>query len=135
MTKQEIKDESKNTEGNPQIKSRIRTLQFQMSRKRMMQAVPEADVVITNPTHYAVALKYNPEKDRAPMVVAKGKNLIAFKIREIAIAHDIPIVEDPPLARALFSAVDIDQELPSKFFQAVAEVLAYVYKLKNKKLN
>lgn len=135
MTKQEIKEETKNTEGDPQIKSRIRTLQFQMARQRMMQEVPKADVVITNPTHYAVALKYEQGKMGAPKVVAKGQNNLALKIREIAREHAVPIVEDPPLAQALYKSVDLDQEVPMQFFQAVAEVLAYVYKLKKKKLN
>jgi flagellar biosynthetic protein FlhB len=135
MTRQEVQDENKQSEGDPQIKSRIRSLQIRMSRSRMMQAVPEADVVITNPTHYAVALKYQLEKDQAPRLVAKGQNRIAQRIKEIAVENNIPIVEDPPLARSLFKAVEIDQEIPAKFFQAVAEVLAYVYKLKNKKLN
>ncbi len=135
MTKQEVKDESKQTEGDPKIKSRIRSMQIQMSRNRMMQAVPEADVVITNPTHYAVALKYDLEKNTSPKLVAKGQNLIAQKIKEVARENDIPVVEDPPLARALYKAVEIDQEIPQKFFQGVAEILAYVYKLKNKKLN
>ncbi|GAB4364610.1 MAG: flagellar biosynthesis protein FlhB [Calditrichia bacterium] len=135
MTKQEVKDEMKQTEGDPKVKSRIRSMQIQMARSRMMQAVPEADVVITNPTHYAVALGYQPEKDQAPRVVAKGQNYIALRIKEIAQENDVPILEDPPLAKALFKAVEIDQEIPAKFFQAVAEVLAYVYKLKNKTLN
>lgn len=135
MTKQEVKDEMKQNEGNPEIKGKIRSKQIQMARNRMMQAVPEADVVITNPTHFAVALRYNSEKDGSPRVIAKGRNLIAQKIKEIAMEHDIPIVEDPPLARALFKAVELEEEIPAKFFQAVAEVLAYVYKLKNKKLN
>jgi flagellar biosynthetic protein FlhB len=135
MTKQEIKDENKQTEGDPKVKSRIRIMQLRMARSRMMQAVPKADVVITNPTHYAIALKYKPELDQAPRLVAKGQNLIALKIKEIAMEHGIPIVEDPPLAKALYQVVELEQEIPSKFFQAVAEVLAYVYKLKNKKLN
>jgi flagellar biosynthetic protein FlhB len=135
MTKQEIKDENKQTEGDPKVKSRIRTMQLRMARTRMMKAVPEADVVITNPTHFAVALKYKPETDQAPRLVAKGQNLIAQKIKEIAEEYNIPIVEDPPLAQALYKAIELEQEVPSKFFQAVAEVLAYVYKLKNKKLN
>lgn len=135
MSKQEVKDEEKQTEGDPQVKSRIGSLQIQMSRNRMMQAVPDADVVITNPTHYAVALKYQIEHDPAPRVVAKGQNRIAEKIKEIALANGVGIVEDPPLARALYKAVEIDQEIPAKFFQAVAEVLAYVYKMKNKKLD
>lgn len=135
MTKQEIKEESKQTEGDPKIKSKIRSMQLQMSRNRMMQAVPEADVVITNPTHYAVALTYEPDSHRSPKVVAKGRNNIALKIKEIARENDVPIVEDPPLARSLYKSVELDQEIPTQFFQAVAEVLAYVYKLKNKKLN
>jgi len=135
MTKQEVKDEMKNAEGDPQVKSRIRSIQFQMARQRMMQEVPKADVVITNPTHFAVALKYEVGKMGAPKVIAKGQNHLALKIREIAIENGIPIVEDPPLARALYKSVDIDQEVPVQFFQAVAEVLAYVYKLNKKKLN
>jgi len=135
MTKQEVKDETKNAEGDPQVKSRIRSIQFQMARQRMMQEVPKADVVITNPTHFAVALKYEVGKMGAPKVVAKGQNHLALKIREIAIENGVPIVEDPPLARALYKSVDIDQEVPVQFFQAVAEVLAYVYKLNKKKLN
>ncbi len=135
MTKQEVKDESKQTEGDPQIKSRIRSLQIQMARNRMMQAVPKADVVITNPTHYAVALMYQADKDQAPRVVAKGQNHIALRIKELAQEHDVPIVEDPPLAQALYKTVEIDREIPARFFQAVAEVLAYVYKMKNKTLN
>ncbi len=134
MTKQEVKDELKQTEGDPKVKSRIRSMQLQMTRNRMIKLVPEADVVITNPTHYAVALKYQPEKDNAPKLIAKGMNLIAEKIKQIATEHDIPIVEDPPLARALYKTVELDQEIPEKFFQAVAEILAYVYKLKNKTL-
>ncbi len=135
MTKQEVRDETKQTEGDPKIKSRIRSLQYKMARNRMMQAVPEADVVITNPTHYAVALKYEPGQNAAPKVVAKGQNHLALKIKEVARQHEVPIVEDPPLARALYQAVELEQEIPAKFFQAVAEVLAYVYKLKNKTLN
>ncbi len=134
MTRQEVKDEHKQTEGDPKLKSRIRAMQMQMSRNRMMQEVTTADVVITNPTHYAVALKYQPEKMNAPLVVARGRNLIALKIREIAQKHQIPIVEDPPLAQALYKAVELNQEVPARFFQAVAEILAYVYKAKNKKL-
>ncbi|MFZ0389257.1 MAG: flagellar biosynthesis protein FlhB [Calditrichia bacterium] len=135
MTKQEIKDEMKQTEGDPKIKSKIRSLQMQMSRNRMMAAVPEADVVITNPTHFAVALRYQGDKENSPRVVAKGRNRIAQKIKEIAGENGVTIVEDPPLARALFKAVEIDEEIPAKFFQAVAEVLAYVYRLKNKRMN
>ena len=132
MTKQEVKDESKQQEGNPQVKSKIRSLQLKMLMNRMMQAVPQADVVITNPTHFAVALKYEAGKMMAPRVVAKGQNLIALKIKQIAEENAVPIVEDPPLARALYKSVDINQEIPETFFQAVAEVLAYVYKMKNR---
>ncbi|GAB4175759.1 MAG: flagellar biosynthesis protein FlhB [Calditrichia bacterium] len=132
MSKQEVKDENKQTEGDPQIKSAIRKKQLQMAVRRMMQEVPKADVVIANPTHYAIALKYDNQKMDAPLVVAKGKDEIALRIRQIAEENDVPIVEDPPLARALFDAVEIDRPIPEKFFQAVAEVLAYVYKLKGK---
>ncbi len=135
MTKQEVKDEHKQSEGDPKIKSRIRSMQMQMTRNRMMQEVSTADVVITNPTHYAIALKYETEKMVAPRVVAKGRNHVALKIRKIAEDNDIPIVEDPPLARALYKMVELGQEVPEQFFQAVAEVLAYVYKAKNKRLD
>ncbi|NIS39051.1 flagellar biosynthesis protein FlhB, partial [Candidatus Saccharibacteria bacterium] len=134
MSKQEVKDENKQLEGDPKIKSRIRSLQMEMARNRMMQEIPKADVVITNPTHYAIALKYNPEAMQAPKLVAKGRNNIAHKIREVAREHNIPIMEDPPLAQAIYKTVELNQQLPERFFQAVAEVLAYVYKLKNKSL-
>jgi flagellar biosynthesis protein FlhB len=129
MTKQEVKDEFKNMEGNPEIKGKIRSLQFQMSKKRMMSAVPTASVVVTNPTHYAVALKYKPEEDAAPKVVASGVDGVAFKIKEIAMEHNIPIVENPPLARELYAKVKPEQSIPDNLFQAVAEVLVYVMKL------
>ncbi|MDD3733258.1 MAG: EscU/YscU/HrcU family type III secretion system export apparatus switch protein, partial [candidate division Zixibacteria bacterium] len=134
MSKQDIKDENKDTEGSPQIKARIRQMQREMARRRMMQEIPKADVVITNPTHLAVALKYDPAEMQAPMVVAKGERLIAEKIKEIAYEHDIPVIEDKPLARALFKMCDIGQLVPANLYRAVAEVLAYVYRLKNKTL-
>jgi len=134
MSKQDIKDENKDTEGSPQIKGRIRQLQREMARRRMMQEIPKADVVITNPTHLAVALKYDPAEMQAPMVVAKGERLIAEKIKEIAYEHDIPVIEDKPLARALFKMCDIGQLVPANLYRAVAEVLAYVYRLKGKTL-
>lgn len=127
MSKQEIKDEHKQMEGDPQVKSRIRKVQMQMSQKRMMQNVPDADVVITNPTHYAVAVRYNQSKDRAPVVVAKGTDHLALKIKEIAMNHKIQIVENPPLARELYKQCDVDQAIPEKLYKAVAEVLAFVY--------
>ncbi len=128
MSKQEIKDEMKQLEGNPEIKAKIRQIQMEMARKRMLAEVPKADVVITNPTHYAVALKYEQSQGRAPKIVAKGTDLIALKIREIAREHGVQIVENPPLARELYRKVEIDQEIPEQFYQAVAEVLAFVYK-------
>lgn len=127
MTKQEVKDEAKDTEGDPKIKAKIRSIQMQMAQQRMMSAIPTADVVVTNPTHYAVALKYDKLKAPAPMVVAKGVDFVAFKIREIAQNNKIPIVENRPLARALYKLVPIDGIIPSDMFVAVAEVLAYVY--------
>ncbi|PID72040.1 MAG: flagellar biosynthesis protein FlhB [Desulfobulbus propionicus] len=133
MTKQEIKEEMKETEGDPHIKSKIRSIQQQLARSRMMAAVPEADVVITNPTHYAVALKYDAKTMDSPKVVAKGQQLVAGKIRELAKEHDIPIVENPPVARLLHSKVDIGQSIPEDLFKAVAEILAYVYSLKTTK--
>ncbi len=130
MTKQEIKEEMKETEGDPHIKSKIRSIQQQMARRRMMAAVPSADVVITNPTHYAIAIKYEAGQMDAPVVLAKGQDLIAEKIREIAREHDVPLVENPPVARLLHSRVDIGQSIPEDLFRAVAEILAYVYSLK-----
>lgn len=132
MTKQEIKDEYKQTEGNPQIKGRIREKQRQMAMRRMMSEVPKADVIITNPTHFAVAVKYDPAKSDSPIILAKGKDLIAKRIREKAKEHKIPIVENPPLAQSLFKTVEIGQNIPADLYKAVAEVLAYVYSLKNK---
>lgn len=132
MTKQEVKEEFKQMEGDPLIKQRIRSMQREMARKRMMEEVPKADVVITNPTHYAVAIKYDMAKDRAPKVVAKGQRLIALKIREIASKNNVLIHEDPPLARTLYSSVEIGEEIPENLYKAVAEILAMVYRLKNK---
>lgn len=132
MTKQEVKDEHKQSEGDPVARSRIRRLRMERARRRMMAKVPDADVVITNPTHYAVALEYKPEKMRAPKVIAKGQDIIALKIREIATDKDIPIVENPPLARALHSSCDLDDEVPVEHYQAVAEVISYVYKIKKR---
>ena len=130
MTKQEIKDESKETDGRPEVKSRIRQLQHEVSQRRMLQDVPDADVVITNPTHYSVALKYDKDGSGAPRVVAKGQDLIAFKIRSIAMEHDVAIYEEPPLARALHGTTEIGDEIPGPLFLAVARVLAYVYHLR-----
>ena len=132
MTKQEVKDEHKQSEGDPVARSRIRRLRMERARRRMMAKVPEADVIITNPTHFAVALEYKPQKMRAPRVVAKGQDMIALKIREIAEQNDVPIVENPPLARALHASCDMDDEVPVEHYQAVAEIISYVYKLKKK---
>lgn len=132
MTKQEIKEEMKNTEGNPQVKGRIRQVQRDAAFRRMMSDVPKADVVVTNPTHIAVALQYDTESMDAPRVLAKGQRLIAERIKEIAEEHGILIVENKPLARALFKACEVGQQIPASLFRAVAEVLAYVYKLKGK---
>jgi len=131
MTKQEVKDEQKQTEGSPEIKSRVRAVQRQMAQQRMMEDVPAADVIVTNPTHYAVALRYDQEGSGAPTVVAKGADLIAGHIRKVANAHDVAIVEAPPLARALYFNADIGQEIPAGLYVAVAQLLAYVYQLKN----
>lgn len=132
MTKQEIKDEFKDTEGDPKIKARLRSAQMKLARNKMMSKVAQATVVVTNPTHYAVALEYNKLKNPAPVVVAKGVDFVAFKIREIAQNNNIPIVENPPLARELYKLVPIDGIIPSDMFVTVAEVLAYVYS-KNKR--
>lgn len=132
MTKQEVKEESKQTEGDPQVRMRIRSLQRENARRRMMDDVPQADVVITNPTHYAIALKYDIDTMAAPKVVAKGKNLIAQKIKEIARENGVPTVENKPLAQALFKAVDVGHDIPEDLYRAVAEILAYVFRLKGK---
>jgi flagellar biosynthetic protein FlhB len=129
MTKQEVKDEHKDIEGNPEIKARVRQRQREMARRRMMADVPKAAVVIMNPTHFAMALKYELGQKGAPVVVAKGQDLIALKIREIAEEHDVPVVENPPLARMLYDAAEIGQEIPTSLYRAVAEVLAVVWRL------
>lgn len=132
MTKQEVKDEWKDTEGSPDVKSAQKRRMQEASRRRMMQAVPEADVVITNPTHLAVALSYEPDSGKAPVVVAKGADYVAMKIKEIARESNVEIVENKPLARMLYYNVEIDQQIPQELYQAVAEVLAFVWKLHNK---
>ena len=129
---QEIKEEYKQQEGDPQIKGRIRQKMQEASRRRMMQNLPQADVVITNPTHYAVAIKYDPEVADAPIVIAKGEDYLAAKIKEIAREHQIEIVENKPLARMLYANVDVGQAVPPELYQAVAEVLAFVYHLQGK---
>lgn len=135
MTKQEVKEEYKQMEGDPHLKARIRSIQREMARKRMMDDIPEADVVITNPTEIAIAIKYTPGEMVAPKVLAKGRKKIAEKIRNMAMEFDIPIVEDKPLAWALYKTVDVGSEIPEDLFQSVAEILAYVYKLKDKKIS
>ena len=129
MTRQQVRDELKETEGRPEVKSRIRALQQQMATRRMMEELPTADVVITNPTHFAVALKYDDATMAAPRVIAKGKDLIANRIREIAAEHGVPLFSAPPLARALFRSTDIGDEIPTKLYTAVAQILAYIYRL------
>ena len=129
MTKQQVKDEYKETEGRPEVKSRVRALQQQIATRRMMEELPDADVVITNPTHFAVALKYDDATMGAPRVIAKGKDLLAQRIREVAGEHKIPLFEAPPLARVLYRTTDIGQEIPAALYSAVAQVLAYVYQL------
>ena len=131
MTKQQVKEEMKNVEGDPQVKGRIRQAQMQAAMRRMMAEVPKADVVITNPTHFAVALRYDVSKSGAPMLVAKGADQLAFKIREIAAANDVPVVSSPKLARAIYHTTELDMEIPSGLYLAVAQVLAYVFHLKN----
>jgi flagellar biosynthetic protein FlhB len=132
MSRQELKDEYKETDGSPEIKQRTRQIQRQMARQRMMSDVQTADVVITNPTHIAVALKYDPSKMDAPSVIAKGERLIAEKIKEIARKFDIPVIEDKPLARTLFKMCDVGQVVPAKLYRAVAEILAHIYRLKGR---
>jgi len=132
MTKQEVKDEYKLMEGDPQIKGKIRAKQRQMSVMRMMSRVPEADVVITNPTHFAVALKYEEQVRRAPVVIAKGQDYIARKIREVALENNVEIVENAPLAQSLYAICEIDDEIPADLYQAVADILVFVYRQKGK---
>ena len=132
MSKQDIKDEHKNAEGDPLIKSKIKQRQREMAMRRMMQEVPHADVVITNPTHYAIVLKYDENSMDAPRVVAKGTDFVAQKIKLIAKEHDVVMVENRPLARAMYDQVEIGDQVPEEFFKAVAEILAYVYRIKRK---
>jgi flagellar biosynthetic protein FlhB len=133
MSKTEIKDEMKQQEGDPMIKGRLRQLRVDKARKRMMAQVPKADVVITNPTHYAIALKYESGKMTAPIVMAKGINLIAERIRAIAEENRIPLVSNPPLARALYDTVEVDHQIPAQHYRAVAEVISYVFKLRKRR--
>lgn len=132
MTKQEIRDEMKQTDGDPMIKSRLRQIRMERARRRMMAEVPKATVVITNPTHFAVALRYVQGETEAPILVAKGADLVAARIRELAQDNEVPIVENPPLARALFATVDLDQPIPTEHYRAVAEIIGYVMKLKQR---
>jgi len=135
MTLQEVKDEMKDTEGKPEVKSKVRQLQRQMAEARMMDAVPDADVIVTNPTHFAVALKYDPQTMKAPLVLAKGADLVALNIRRIGAEHKILLMETPPLARALYHCTDIGQEIPHGLYVAVAQVLAYVFQLREVQKN
>lgn len=131
MTKQEVKDEMRDTEGKPEVKGKIRSLQQEIASRRMMEEVPKADVIVTNPTHFAVALRYDEARMRAPRVVAKGADVIAARIREVAAEHSVPLVEAPPLARALYRNTDLGQEIPASLYRAVAQVLTYVYQLRH----
>ncbi len=130
MSRQDQKDEMKEMDGNPEIKAKVRAMQREMARRRMMAAVPKADVIVTNPTHYAVALRYAEGETRAPVLLAKGADLVAARIRELAAEHHIPVVEAPPLARALYHHVELEQEIPVTLYRAVAELLAYLYQLR-----
>lgn len=135
MSRQEIRDEHKQSEGDPQVKARLRQIRMDRARRRMMSAVPQADVVVTNPTHFAVALKYDTKTMAAPTVVAKGADAVALRIREVANENDVPIVENPPLARALFASVELDQQIPEAHYKAVAQVISYVYQIKGRKIS
>ena len=130
MTKQEVKEENKQMEGDPLVKGKLKQIRMERARRRMMQAVPEADVVITNPTHFAVALKYDMDSMMAPRLIAKGHDELALRIRQVAGEHDVPIVENPPLAQALYHGVELDDEIPREHYRAVAEVISYVMRLK-----
>lgn len=133
MTKQEVKEEYKQTEGDPLVKGKIKGKQVEMSRNRMIQEIPKADVVITNPTHYAVAIKYEPGKNSAPVIVAKGMNELALRIKEIARKHNVPLYEDKPLAQALYKSCKLGDEIPEKLFEAAAKILAFIYKARSNK--
>jgi flagellar biosynthetic protein FlhB len=134
MTKQEVKDEYKQQEGDPKVKGQIKRLRIERAMKRMMADVPKSDVVITNPTHFAVALKYDPKAMKAPTITAKGQDLIALRIRQVAEENNVPVIENPPLARALFSSAEIGEEIPTAHYEAVAKIISYVFGLKNKKI-
>jgi len=134
MSRQEIREEMKDVEGNPQMKARIRRLQRERARRQMMKDIPKATAVIANPTHFAVAIRYQMETMAAPVVVAKGKNYLALRIRQKAVEHEVPVVENPPLAQALYKSVDVGQEIPPHLYRAVAEILAYIFKLMNGRL-
>jgi flagellar biosynthetic protein FlhB len=134
MSKQEIRDESKEMMGNPHLKMRIRRMQRDYARRKMLQDVPTATAVVVNPTHYAVAIRYEIDSKGGPVVVAKGKNFLALRIRTIAMQNQVPIIENPPLARAMYAAVKVGQEIPPDFYRAVAEILAYIYRLMGNKL-
>jgi flagellar biosynthesis protein FlhB len=129
MTKLEVRDELKETEGNPQMKQRVRRIQRDLARRNMMKEIPNATAVIVNPTHFAVAIRYDMDAPSAPRVLAKGKNYLALRIRQIARDHQVPIVENQPLAQALYKSADVGQEIPPHLYRAVAEILAYIYKL------
>jgi flagellar biosynthetic protein FlhB len=129
MSKQELRDESKESDGNPHTKMRVRRLQRDLLRRKMMKEVPKATAVIVNPTHFAVAIRYIADQPGAPRVVAKGKNYLALRIRKMALEHQVPIVENPPLAQALYKSVEVGQEIPGHLYRAVAEILAYIYRL------
>lgn len=132
MSKQELKEEYKQTEGNPEIKGRIRNLQRERARSRMMQAVPTADVIVRNPTHYAVALRYDLEKDNAPMLVAKGQDELALRIVAVGEEHGVYVLENKPLARGIFASTQVGAEIPPEYYGMVAEILVYVYRMNNK---
>jgi len=133
MSKQEVKDEAKQTDGDPEVKARIKAIQFETAKKRMMQDVPTADVVITNPTHFAIAIKYEPQKDAAPFVVAKGMDSLAQRIKKIATENGVPLHENRELARALYKVADVGDQIPAELFQAVAQILAYIFNLRSSK--
>jgi flagellar biosynthetic protein FlhB len=134
MSKQDIREEMKDVEGNPQMKARIRRLQRERARRRMMKDVATATAVVVNPTHFAVALRYHTETMSAPLVVAKGKNYLALRIRQRAVENQVPIIENPPLAQALYRSVEVGQEIPPHLYRAVAEIMAYIFKLMNGRL-